>query len=105
MDNNRIYKWADHLVNILDEEAIKKKIDAYNASIAEYRSRWTIPTLKPESFINMTLEDASENSGGWVVSPTIIDGKNIPMSASLCPIRVCVEIKNNKIIRITSVGS
>lgn len=79
-------------------------LDARNADIEKFRAKWPIPTISPASFINMTLEEAEKNSGGWLISPSIIDGKHIPQSASLCPIRVCVEIKNNIIVGTTGVG-
>jgi len=62
------------------------------------------PTVSPTVFIGMTLEEANNAENGWFVNPTIIDGVSVPVSASLCYNRVCVEVANNKIIGIESYG-
>ena len=61
----------------------------------------SIPT-NPNLFIGMTLDDAQKSNTGWFVEPSSIDGKNIPISSSLCTRRVCVAVENNKIVGITS---
>jgi len=56
-------------------------------------------------FIGMTVEEANKRNTGWFVQPTKIDGNDVPISSSLCSTRVCVEVVNNIITSIESIGS
>ncbi len=78
---------------------------AYNSSINDFRNKFPTPTVPVSSFIGLTLEEANKNSGGWWIYTSNIDGRSIPQSSSLMPLRVCVKVTNDKIVAIESYGS
>jgi len=100
-----ILNTIDSYIRVSVIEGLKNSLPTLSPNIFIKSLEGLYPTVSPTVFIGMTLEEANNAKNGWFVNPTIIDGVSVPISASLCYNRVCVEVANNKIIGIESYGS